>query len=234
LRIGVFGGTFNPLHYGHLRAAEEVREMLSLERVLFIPSGNPPLKTEDIAEAAQRFGMVSLAVKDNPLFDALDIECASPGKSYTVNTVEALRERYPDASLFFILGIDAFLDIVNWWQPERLVSLVNFAVISRPGGTFADLASSPYLQVDEGLLRQLDEGETERIQLPLTSGREAALMRITSMDISSTGIRGRIKAGRSVKYLLPEEVQSFIISHKLYNKKAEEDMVRKGGNHLRK
>lgn len=233
MKIGVFGGTFNPLHYGHLRAAEEVREMLSLERVLFIPSGNPPLKTEDIAEAAQRFRMVSLAVEDNPLFDVLDIECASPGKSYTVNTVEALRGRYADASLFFILGIDAFLDIVNWWQPERLVSLVNFAVISRPGSTFSDLSSSPYLQADEGLLRQLDEGETERVQVALKSGREAVLMRVTHMDISSTRIRGRVKAGRSVKYLLPEGVQSFIISHKLYNKKAEEDMVQKGGNNLK-
>jgi nicotinate-nucleotide adenylyltransferase len=219
LRIGVFGGTFNPVHYGHLRAAEEAREMLSLGRVLFVPSGNPPLKTEDIAEAAQRFKMVSLAVEDNPLFDALDIECSSPGKSYTVKTVETLRERYQGAELFFILGIDAFLDIPNWWQPQRLVSLVNFAVISRPGSRFADLSSSPYLQVREGLLRQLDEGEAERVQASLTSGKEAAMMRVTPMDISSTGIRGRVQAGLSVKYLLPEQVQSFIISHKLYNRK---------------
>jgi nicotinate-nucleotide adenylyltransferase len=196
-----------------------VREMLSLGRVLFIPSGNPPLKTEDIAEAEQRFTMVSLAVEDNPLFAALDIECSSPGKSYTVKTVETLREIYPDAALFFILGIDAFLDIPNWWQPERLVSLVNFAVISRPGRRFADLSSSPYLKVGEGLLRQLDEGKAERTQASLTSGGEAALMKVTPMDISSTGIRGRVRAGLSVKYLLPEEVQSFIISHKLYNRR---------------
>jgi nicotinate-nucleotide adenylyltransferase len=220
LRIGIFGGTFNPVHYGHLRAAEEVRERLSLDRVLFIPSGNPPLKTEDIAEAIQRFKMVSLAIKDTRLFDALDIECASPKKSYTVNTLETLLGRYRSSVLFFILGIDAFLDIPNWRQPDTLVSLVNFAVISRPGRRFSDLASSPYLKVNEGLLRRLDDGETEMLSAPLTSGKEAVLMRVTQMDISSTGIRACLRKGLSIKYLLPEGVESFIISHKLYNKKS--------------
>jgi nicotinate-nucleotide adenylyltransferase len=218
LRTGVFGGTFNPIHYGHLRAAEEVREMLSLERVLFIPSGNPPLKTEDIAEAAHRYKMVGLAVEDNPLFDVLDIECSSPGKSYTVKTVETLLGHYADSALFFILGIDAFLDIANWWQPERLVALVNFAIISRPGRKFSDLSSSPYLKVREGVLRQLDQGEAENVRVSLTSGKEAVLTRVTHMDVSSTGIRGRLQGGGSVKYLLPESVRSFIISHKLYNR----------------
>jgi nicotinate-nucleotide adenylyltransferase len=218
LRIGIFGGTFNPVHYGHLRAAEEVRERLSLDRVLFIPSGNPPLKTEDIAEAVQRFEMVRLAVRDNRSFEAVDIECASPGKSYTVNTVNTLLDRYRDSVLFFILGIDAFLDIPNWWQPDKLVSLLNFAVISRPGRRFSDLASSPYLKVNGGLLRRLDEGETEMLSALLTSGREAVLMRVTPIDISSTQIRARVRQRLSIKYLLPEGVESFIISHKLYNK----------------
>jgi len=218
LRIGVFGGTFNPVHYGHLRAAEEVGERLSLDRILFIPSGNPPIKTADIAEAGQRFKMVSLAVGDNRLFDVLDLECARPEKSYTVKTVETLLERYEKSDLFFILGIDAFLDVPNWWQPGRLVSLVNFAVISRPGRSFSDLSSSTYLEVDKRLLRRLDEGETEMAAVPLVSGREAVLIRVTHMDISSTGIRARLKEGLSIKYLLPEGVESFIISHKLYNK----------------
>lgn len=219
MRIGVFGGTFNPVHYGHLRAAEEVRERLSLDRILFIPSGNPPLKTEDIADAVQRFQMVSLALEDNRLFDALDIECASPKKSYTVNTLETLQVRYRNSDLFFILGIDAFLDIPDWWRPDRLVSLVNFAIISRPGRKFSELSSSPYLKVNEGLLRRMDEGGTEMLSAPMVSGREAVLIRVTHMDISSTGIRGRLKEGLSIKYLLPEGVESFIISHKLYNKK---------------
>lgn len=219
MRIGVFGGTFNPVHYGHLRAAEEVRERLSLDRILFIPSGNPPLKTEDIADAVQRFQMVSLALEDNRLFDALDVECASPKKSYTVNTLETLQVRYRNSDLFFILGIDAFLDIPDWWRPDRLVSLVNFAIISRPGRKFSDLSSSPYLKVNEGLLQRMDEGGTEMLSAPLVSGREAVLIRVTHMDISSTGIRGRLKEGLSIKYLLPEGVESFIISHKLYNKK---------------
>lgn len=163
--------------------------------------------------------MVSLALEDNRLFDALDIECASPKKSYTVNTLETLQVRYRNSDLFFILGIDAFLDIPDWWRPDRLVSLVNFAIISRPGRKFSELSSSPYLKVNEGLLRRMDEGGTEMLSAPMVSGREAVLIRVTHMDISSTGIRGRLKEGLSIKYLLPEGVESFIISHKLYNKK---------------
>ncbi len=218
MKIGVFGGTFNPVHYGHLRSAEEVREKVPLDRILFIPSGNPPLKTEDIADASRRFEMVRLAVKGNGHFDALDIESASPKKSYTVDTLVTLLERYSGSSLVFILGIDAFLDIPNWWQPDKLVSLVDLAVISRPGRRFSDLASSPYLDVDGALLRQLDKGETEMVSVPMTSGKGAALMRVTAIDISSTDIRRRFRKGLSAKYLLPGEVESFIISHTLYNR----------------
>jgi len=195
-----------------------VRERLSLDRVLFVPSGNPPLKTEDIADALSRYEMVCLAVAGNPSFVALDVESASSEKSYTVNTLETLRESYGDAQLFFILGIDAFVDIPNWWQPDRLVSLVNFAVISRPGGRFSDLLQSPYPGVDEGMLTRLDSGEVEMASAPLKTGKEAFLAKVTHMDISSTEIRRRLKAGLSIKYLLPEAVESFIISHKLYNK----------------
>jgi nicotinate-nucleotide adenylyltransferase len=132
--------------------------------------------------------------------------------------LETLLGRHRSSVLFFVLGIDAFLDIPNWRQPDTLVSLVNFAVTSRPGRRFADLASSPYLKVDEGLLRRLDDGDTEMLSAPLTGGREAFLMRVTQMDISSTEIRARLRKGLSIKYLLPGEVESFIISHKLYNK----------------
>ena len=215
-RIGVFGGTFNPIHYGHLRAAEEVREMLGFDRVLFVPSGNPPLKTGDLADAMKRYEMVRLATAGNMSFDVLDIESVKPEKSYTVETLDILLDRYARSQLYFMLGMDAFLDIPNWWMPEKLVSMVNFAVISRPGRKFEDLLSSPYLDAKPGDLRALDDSGGEFKIIRVKSLKEAALVKITPIDISSSDIRRRMLAGQSVKYLLPESVESFIISNKLY------------------
>jgi nicotinate-nucleotide adenylyltransferase len=217
VKIGVFGGTFNPVHYGHLRAAEEAREILSLDRVLFIPSGNPPLKTKDLAEAADRYRMVGLAVANNRYFEVLDIESANPEKSYTVNTIEMLRQLYKDSDLYFMLGIDAFLDLPNWWRPERLVSLLNFAVLSRPDSRFIDLSSSPYLDIREDTLKEFESGEEVLYNAKLKTTGEAVLTKVTPMAVSSTDIRESIQKGHSVKYLLPEDVESFIISNRLYS-----------------
>jgi nicotinate-nucleotide adenylyltransferase len=216
-KIGVFGGTFNPIHYGHLRAAEEVREMLGFERVLFVPSGNPPLKTGHLADALKRYEMVRLATAGNRSFDVLDIESVKPAKSYTVETLEVLVNRYSGSELYFMLGMDAFLDIPGWRMPEKLVSMVNFAVISRPGRKFEDLLSSPHLDVERGDLKVLDDSDGEFKIFRLKSLKEAALVKITPIDISSSDIRRRMRAGQSVKYLLPESVESFIISNKLYS-----------------
>ncbi len=212
MKIGVFGGTFNPIHYGHLRAAEETREILGLDKVFFIPSGNPPLKSEDLADALKRYKMVRLAVVRNRFFDVLDIECVKSEKSFTVETLEVLLRQYHDAELYFMLGIDAFLDIPNWWRPEQLVSMVNFAVVSRPGREFDEMLSSPFAKT-----KDLAESGGESLTLELLTGRKAELVKITPLDISSSDIRRRIRAGRSIKYLLPEEVESFIISNKLYS-----------------
>ncbi len=217
MKIGVFGGTFNPIHYGHLRAAEEVREMLGFERVLFVPSGNPPLKTGDLVDALKRNEMVRLATAGNRSFEVLDIESVKPAKSYTVETLEVLVNRYSGSELYFMLGMDAFLDIPGWRMPEKLVSMVNFAVISRPGRKFEDLLSSPYLDVERGDLKVLDDNDGEFKIIRLKSLKEAALVKITPIDISSSDIRRRMQAGQSVKYLLPESVESFIISNKLYS-----------------
>jgi nicotinate-nucleotide adenylyltransferase len=216
MKIGVFGGTFNPVHYGHLRAAEEAREMLGLEKVLFVPSGNPPLKSLDLADAGQRYEMVRQAVAGNRFFEAIDIECASPEKSYTVHTIERLQEMFPGASLYFMLGIDAFIDLPNWYMPEKLVSMVNFAVLSRPWSTFSDLLASPHMKVDTAKMQELDHCRSGSFSVALPSGREAVLVRTTPIAIASTDIRRRIKEGLSVKYLLPEEVESFIISNRIY------------------
>jgi nicotinate-nucleotide adenylyltransferase len=217
LRIGIFGGTFNPIHYGHLRAAEEVREMLAFDKVLFVPSGTPPLKTEDPTDALKRFEMARLAIAGNRAFDVLDIECKKLKKSYTVETLEVLLSLYGDAELYFMLGIDAFLDIPNWWMPEKLLSMVNFAVLSRPGRSFIELLSSPYMVVEREVLKGLDSSGRESLTLRLKSLKEVVLVKITPLDISSSGIRRTIRAGLSIKYLLPESVESFIISHKLYS-----------------
>ncbi|HYQ48635.1 MAG TPA: nicotinate (nicotinamide) nucleotide adenylyltransferase, partial [Thermodesulfovibrionales bacterium] len=144
MKLGIFGGTFNPIHFGHLRVAEDVRETAGLDRIIFIPSGTPPLKTNDIAPARQRLAMTQLAIKGNPFFGTLDIECRSRQKSYTVRTMERLQKLYPDDRLFFMLGIDAFLDIPNWHRPDMLVEQTDFMVLSRPGSRFIDLSSSPY------------------------------------------------------------------------------------------
>lgn len=216
MRLGVFGGTFNPIHYGHLRAAEEAREILGLARVLFVPSGNPPLKDRDLADASCRLEMTRRAAAGNPFSEVLDIECASREKSYTVTTLEALRVLHPSAELYFLLGIDAFLDLPRWWRPDDLIGLTNFCVLARPGRRFADLAQSPYITGDKGLLLTMDEPGPDSLRIALRSSREAVLIRNISFAVTSTDIRRRIREGRSIKYLLPEDVESFIISERLY------------------
>ena len=220
-KVAVMGGAFNPIHYGHLRAAEEVRIKLGFEKILFIPSGNPPLKIKDLADANHRYEMTRLSVDTNPFFDISDIECRGSRKSYTVETLAALGERHPDNEFFLILGNDSFLDIPAWYQPERLMELANFVVVSRPGFRFSDL--SPKISAVPETLSALDVRALEMHRLPLESGRELFLLNITPMDISATAVRGLVKAGKSIKYLLPENVESYIIHHKLY---------REGSDHL--
>jgi nicotinate-nucleotide adenylyltransferase len=217
MKLGVFGGTFNPIHFGHLRVAEETRESLGFDKVLFIPSGNPPLKTSDIAAARQRYEMTVRAVSCNNRFEVLDTECRQgKSRSYTVRTLEKLVKIYGNDELYLMLGIDAFLDMPKWYQPEKLMSLADFVIFARPGYRFADLASSPYLRVAKGALRKFEAGEAKSVRAEITTGREAALLRVTPLGISATDIRSRIKRGLSIKYLLPAEIESYIISKKIY------------------
>jgi nicotinate-nucleotide adenylyltransferase len=218
MRVGIFGGTFNPIHYGHLRAAEEVREKLGLDRIFFVPSGNPPLKTKDIAATRHRVAMTKLSVKNNRFFKLSDVESRLKGKSYTVKTIEALQEENPRMDFSLILGIDAFLDIPNWWRPEHLVTLSDFIIVSRPGYAFVDLQSSPYIKINNASLKDLDASGIESYKATLLSQREAVLLRLTPICISSTKIRRFVRLGSSIKYLLPPEVQSYIINNKLYTR----------------
>ena len=216
MKIGIFGGTFNPVHYGHLRAAEEVREKLRLDKILFIPAKNPPLKTKDIATAEHRYELLKLALRGNRYFELSDIEYRLKGKSYTAKTILELQKIYPPSDFFFILGIDAFLDIPHWWNPEKLITLTNFAVISRPGFRFTDLKTSPYIKEQRRVLGKLDEEKAELYEAKLPGKKKAVLLRITPMEIASTEIRRLLRQGKSIKYLLPPEVKSYIIFNKLY------------------
>ncbi len=215
-RIGIMGGTFNPIHYGHLAAAEEVRDRLGLDRVLFIPAYIPPHKQEkERPTAAQRREMVSLAVAGNPAFSVSDIELERRGTSYTVDTIEALRSSSPDTSFFFIAGLDSFLDIRTWHRWEYLLGLCAFAVLSRPGYRFSDLTALDFMKGFEGDLDALDRQTIQHVRIQ-PRGFDLSLQVIPQYDISSSDIRARVRERRSIKYLLPESVEHYIITNILY------------------
>ncbi len=215
-KIGIIGGTFNPIHYGHLAAAEEVRDRLHLDEILFIPSFLPPHKQEaDIPSAVQRLEMVRLAAQGNSRFKVSDIEVRRGGKSYTVDTIDALTVQRPAAELYFITGIDSFLDIQTWKDWDRLLSLCSFVVLSRPGYSFADLARLSFMRESLKDLTALDRREKERVFVK-SDARRIYLERISLYDISSTDIRRRVKQARTIKYHLPESVEHYIIKNKLY------------------
>lgn len=210
MRLGIFGGTFNPIHYGHLRAAEEIRYKINLDRVIFIPSGNPPLKSSELSDAVHRYAMTKLATDSNVNFVVSDIELRQTGKAYTVNTLERLFEIYAGDELFFVLGIDAFLDIPNWRQPDRLIGMIDFIILTRPGFDLKDIIKSPFIS---GRIK------TDRIigeTITLKGGREAIIVDISPLDISSTEIRRLVGEDKSIKYILPEAVEKYIYTHNLY------------------
>jgi nicotinate-nucleotide adenylyltransferase len=219
MKIGIFGGTFNPVHYGHLRAAEEVQEVFAFDRLMFVPAGQPPLKGLTISDPYHRYKMTKIALRSGKNFEISDIETKPEGPSYSVETVRRLKERYGKCDLFFIIGIDAFLDLPKWKQPNRLIELAHFIIITRPGFCFSDLSPSPYFPgITKKRLREFDRGKVRRNTLRFKTGKKAFLLKITGIDISSSRIRILIKQGKSIKYLLPESVESYIISHKLYKK----------------
>ena len=215
-RIGILGGTFNPVHLGHIAAAEEVRKRLSLDLVLFVPSSLPPHKPgEEMPSPLQRLEMARLAVADSRYFGISDIEVKRGGRSYTIDTVLALRSIYPAADQYFITGLDSFLEIETWHEWERLLSSLAFVVLSRPGHRFSDLLRLDFMQSASFELAALDAG-TIRSAAVITMGRHIHLEAGFTSTISSTDIRKRVKEGRSLKYLLPDVVEQYIITNKLY------------------
>lgn len=216
MKLGIMGGTFNPIHYGHLRPAEEIRERLRLDKVLFIPSARPPHKDSEIVEPQHRLEMARLAVKTNPFFDVSPLEVLRKGKSYSVLTLEELLEEY-HAELYFLLGIDAFLELPTWREADRLFTLTNFVILIRHPYSFQSLGQSPFLRsLTRAALIELDQGLKQSYRKSSENGRFIFFERTTGLDISSTSIRKAIRAGKSIKYLLPVSVESYIITHRLY------------------
>ncbi len=214
MRIGILGGTFNPIHNCHLAVAEETLKKASLDLILFIPSGNPPHKEEkDIIRSEDRHEMVLLATKKDPRFKVLDIEVSKPGKSYSVETIREVKSIYEEKNeLFFIVGIDAFLEISTWKDAELLLSLCNFLVISRPGFSFSDINKVPFLKRIIGRREEVSGS----IRISIVPSYSISFVEVSPCLISSTEIRERLRQGRSVTGLLPGSVESYIISKKLY------------------
>jgi len=201
MRIGVLGGTFDPVHLGHLIIAETVRDELALDKVLFVPAATPPHKQErPIAAAADRLEMVRLAIAGNGAFDVSEVEIERGGVSYTIETIEGLRRTVGDeAKLFLIVGADSVPELTTWKDIDHLVRLCTFVVAARPGYKIEDL-----IREEIGLA-------PETRQRVLRHYIDAV-----RVDISSTELRARLVEGRSVRYRLPEAVEQYIRTKGLY------------------
>ena len=205
--LGVFGGSFDPVHYGHLRVAEEAREHLGLARVLFIPAATPPHKPRrQLADAALRLEMVRLAVAENPSFEALSIDVDRGGVSYSVDLLDELAASHERRSLHFLIGVDAFREIHTWYDYERIFELANVVVLSRPTDGPA-ISSIDHLPV--AVKRRFCYQSDTRFYLH-AGGRLLRFLSVTALDVSATDIRRRLSDGQSIRYLVPEPVASFL------------------------
>lgn len=208
-RTALFGGSFNPIHYGHLLLADEVRERLALARVVFMPAGVPPHKpATDIAPAADRYAMVRLAIADNPAFEVSDLELRRAGPSYTVDTIEALG--VPRAELFLVIGSETFLDLLSWRDPRGLASRCRIVVIPRAGSAFDPEGAAARKVVREiGADRIAQAGD----RVP---ERGVVVVHATSLPLSASDIRARAATGRSLAYRVPPAVADYIARQRLY------------------
>ena len=195
MKTGILGGSFNPIHIGHLILAEEVREKLGLERVIFVPANLPPHKDDrDLAPGADRYRMIELAIKTNKYFSVSDIEIKRQGNSYTIDTIKEFKKTYPGDTLYFITGSDLLKYLEEWKDLKEIVKMVSFVVATRPGYPL------------------------DKIPSYLNSSQQAGIstLEIRAVDISAFEIREAIKANRSFRYLVPEAVVDYINNKGLY------------------
>lgn len=195
LRLAVFGGTFDPIHHGHLRMAEEARDRLGFDRVLFVPNNVSPFKTRHaVTTGTVRAEMLEAAVADNPAFAVSRFEIEREGPSYTVETLRYLSAAHPNTELYFLTGTDAVRDLPKWHQPEEVLRLARFAVMTRPGVNARDVLNA----------------------LPDPWERRITFIEMPGLDISATDLRARVATGRSIRYLLPPSVEAIISVRGLY------------------
>lgn len=219
MRIGLFGGTFDPIHWGHLRSAEEVSETFDLDRVLFIPASIPPHKQgQTHTPARHRLAMVRLAVARNPRFKVSTVEISRPGVSYSIDTVRYFvqKQRKGD-SLFFIVGLDAFREIGSWKDFADIFPLCDFIVTSRPGSKDSD----PLRGTGVAVKKLFCYDPKEKIYRH-KSGTRVFFIRLTDIAISASEIRRRIKERESIRYLVPLAVETYIKRQGLYRNRPEE------------
>lgn len=198
-RVGLMGGTFDPIHHGHMVGAEEARARFELDGVVFIPANVPPHKDgQPITDAELRWRMVLLATNDHPSFTASRMEIDRPGLSYTVDTIRSFREAHPKIdNVFFITGADGILQILTWKDPGALLELCSFIAVTRPGYPLSRLTR-----------------ETDRLARKYRAS--ILILPIPEVAVSSTEIRGRVGAGQTIRYLVPRAVELFIAKEGLY------------------
>ena len=213
-RIGLFGGTFNPIHWGHLRSAEEIREKFDLSQVIFIPVHIPPHKKADVLSSHYRYAMVNLAIKGNSFFDVSDIELKRSGKSYSFETISQFHRLFDNnLEIFFIMGVDAFQDIHTWYDYPHFFSACNFIIMNRPGHDNLDIEHLLPHDITSDF-----ECQTQNNRFVHKSGHMVYFCTITLLEISSTTIRSYIREGKSIKYLVPAAVEHYMREHHLYSK----------------
>jgi len=190
-KIGILGGTFDPIHLGHLILAEQLAEKYGLDEIIFIPSSSPPHKNnKKVSSAKDRFKMTGLAIEDNPLFSISDIELKRKGKSYTVITVQKLKKLYPKSKLFLLCGSDVLNELKTWRSPDEIYKLIKVIIGVRPG--------------------------YNKIKKDNKYAKKSIIEQINGLEVSSTEIRERVKKGKSIRYLVPAKVEEYIKAKGLY------------------
>jgi nicotinate-nucleotide adenylyltransferase len=208
--IGILGGTFDPIHFGHLRMADELARSLSLDVVRFIPAGLPPHRATPRTDAIHRLEMTRLAIAGNPRFVLDDREVRSPRASYTVDTLTSLRgELGRDLPIWLLMGADAFLGLTTWKEWKQLFELANIAIAHRPGYRLTQSDALP-----DPLRKELEQRRCD--SPPSAPAGNILLQAVTALDISATAIRQHLSSGTGARYLLPDPVLNYIQQHHLY------------------
>lgn len=212
--VGIFGGTFDPIHYGHLRVAEEIVEAVGLQKMCFVPAGIPRLRHIPVALSQHRAEIVRLAIQSNPVFVLDEREICRDGASYSIDSVREFKQEFgEEVRLCFVIGIDAFIKLAEWNSWRELFNLCHFIITTRPGYVFTS--------IHELLPKELKNECSQRWVSNVGSLRKVAsglifIVSTTMLDISATSIRAHIAAGKSVRYLVPDMVVSYITANKLY------------------